>query len=373
MVPLRKLQSFSASNCRVWCVAWSHKGDVLASCGEDRSISFWSCAPDGSWNTLYTLPGCSQRSVRRIAWSPCDNYLASASFDATITVWKLTKSGSSLEAEALATLEGHTSEVKCVAWSPSGRLIASCGRDKSVWFWEFDEEEDVQCISVLQPHSQDVKSVSWHPFEEILVSCSYDNTLNMYHEELDDWVVAVQLNGHTSTVWKAEFSPAGDILASCSDDRSVKLWTAVGGSDKLKGSNWSCIYTLSGYHTDTVFDLAWSPDGQMLATCGADNRLCVFRLPDEKLVSIAGRTQLADSPMLWGHIPSAHPQDINCVRWHPVSGLTRSTTTTNTVTGDRDLNMDAKLCTAGDDGVISFWAISTLSLNLLSASEKAID
>ncbi|KAF5403051.1 putative cytosolic iron-sulfur protein assembly protein 1 [Paragonimus heterotremus] len=360
MVPLRKLQSFSASSCRVWCVAWSHKGDILASCGEDRSINFWSCAADGSWNTLCTLPGCSQRSVRCIAWSPCDNYLASASFDATITVWKLTKSDSSLEAEALATLEGHTSEVKCVAWSPSGRLIASCGRDKSVWFWEFDEEEDVQCVSVLQPHSQDVKSVSWHPFEEILVSCSYDNTLNLYIEELDDWVVAVQLNGHTSTVWKAEFSSTGDILASCSDDRSIKLWTAAG----------ECTRIVLFPHTENN-KKRMSPDGQMLATCGADNRLCVFRLAEGNLVSIAGRTQLADSPMLWGHAPCAHPQDINCVRWHPVSCLARSTTTTAAV--DRDLNVDAKLCTAGDDGVISFWTISTLSLNLLSASEKAID
>ncbi|VDP77233.1 unnamed protein product [Echinostoma caproni] len=166
MLPVKKLASISASSRRIWCVAWSHKGDILGSCGEDKSITLWTAAADGIWDRSLVLPNSHTRAVRRLAWSPCDRYLTSASFDTTIIVWKILRTENDIEAEALATLEGHTSEVKCIAWSPSGRLLASCGRDKSVWLWEFDEEEDVQCISVLQPHTQDVKCVSWHPFDE---------------------------------------------------------------------------------------------------------------------------------------------------------------------------------------------------------------
>ncbi|GAA54914.1 probable cytosolic iron-sulfur protein assembly protein [Clonorchis sinensis] len=350
MVSVFKVKSIAASFRRVWCVAWSHKGDILASCGEDRSISLWSEAADGSWNSYCVAPGSHKRSIRHISWSPCDTYLATASFDGTVVIWKCLRDDTSMELEALATLEGHTSEVKCVAWSASGHLLASCGRDKSVWFWEFDDEEDVQCVSVLQPHSQDVKSVSWHPTEEILVSCSYDNTINLYREELDDWVVVVQLRGHTSTVWKAEFSPKGNILASCSDDRTMKLWSTTDGADKCKSSNWFCLTTLSGYHTDTIFDLSWSPDGQMLASGGADNRLCIFQLSSADLLNVAGRPEFIDPPVLWGHVPAAHPEDINSVHWRPPSA---SRCLTN-----------IHLCTAGDDGVINFWSIHSDGLRM---------
>ncbi|CAL8070021.1 unnamed protein product [Calicophoron daubneyi] len=368
MLPAKKLLTIDGSLRRIWCVVWSHSGTYLASCGEDRSITIWARAADEMWESQCVLSGHHRRSIRCVTWSPCDHYLASASFDSTVIIWKIDANEPGIDAEPLATLEGHTSEVKCVAWAPSGRLLASCGRDKSVWFWEFDEEEDVQCMSVLQSHSQDVKSVSWHPTEEVLVSCGYDNTINLYKEELDDWAVAVRLDGHTSTVWKAAFCPSGDILASCSDDHSVKLWTFIDRKDKYKKSNWFCLCTLSGYHTDTVFDLDWSPDGNLLSSCGADNRLYVFALPEAGLQTIAGRPEFSEPPTVWSHVPDAHSEDINCVRWKPDQTGKQSV---NSIEGGHYL----ELCTAGDDGKISLWSVfSVKSLGTtLARAEAAID
>ncbi|VDP44573.1 unnamed protein product [Schistosoma margrebowiei] len=269
-------------------------------------------------------------------------------------------------------------------------MIATCGRDKSVWLWEFDDEEDVQCVSVLQPHSQDVKSVAWHPDGEVLVSTSYDNKINVYKEELDDWAVFIQLTGHDSTVWKAEFSPSGDILASCSDDRCIKLWGWEGACSK--STSWVCIATLTGYHIRTIFDLNWakpllhlklmysvvvysvkssttvlkcfdltdiqgektstsrSSDGQLLASCGSDNRLCIYKMPSSGLIHIGGKPCLEEPPVLWGYVPNAHSEDVNCVRWQPRGFNSKSHSED---TSDSQLI----LTTASDDGYIKFWSI----------------
>ena len=71
------------------------------------------------------------------------------------------------------------------------------------------------------------------------------------------------LRGHEGQILKIAWSPDGQTLASASDDKTVGLW------DTTKGKH---LNFLKG-HSGTVNSVTWSPDGQILASGSSDNTI----------------------------------------------------------------------------------------------------
>lgn len=73
--------------------------------------------------------------------------------------------------------------------------------------------------------------------------------------------------GHRERVWSLAFSPDGQTLASASDDTTIILWdvaTRAPHGEPLRG------------HAQPVLSLAFSPDGQTLASSSADNTVILW-------------------------------------------------------------------------------------------------
>ncbi|AUB39758.1 putative ATPase, archaeal AAA+ ATPase superfamily [Nostoc flagelliforme CCNUN1] len=77
---------------------------------------------------------------------------------------------------------------------------------------------------------------------------------------------ANRLEGHADIVWGVAFSPDGQLLASGSRDQTVKIWRPDG----------TLLQTLKG-HTDAVTCVSFSPDGQTLASASLDKTVQIWR------------------------------------------------------------------------------------------------
>ncbi len=83
-----------------------------------------------------------------------------------------------------------------------------------------------------------------------------------------------RLSGHTDPIFGVDISPNGQLIATAGADRTVKLWQSDG----------TLLNTLAK-HQAAVWDVAFSPDGQLIASASRDKTVKLWRQRDGRLLS----------------------------------------------------------------------------------------
>jgi WD40 repeat protein len=201
-------------------------------------VSIWE-VPTGR---LASRMGGLRGVANRLAYGPDGRTLAIAVSDGQVYLWQG-------DARQPRLLRGDAGQLCDVAWSPDGKHLAAAGDRGVLVVWELATGRARQ----LRLERLRMTRVAWHPGGKLLVSGG-DGTF------LWEWPSGKQLRdlGHAGNA--VAFSPDGRTLA-VSSHAVVRLYEADGSR---------LLQSLSG-HRGQVADIAFSPDGQRLATAGADS------------------------------------------------------------------------------------------------------
>lgn len=89
-------------------------------------------------------------------------------------------------------------------------------------------------------------------------------------------VQANVLQGHKTAITSIVYEESSNMIATASKDSNVKIWD-------LRTSNRQAVFTFE-QHTDTVRDIAISPDGRWIASGGVEGSLKIWEMDTGKIV-----------------------------------------------------------------------------------------
>jgi WD40 repeat protein len=200
-------------------------------------------------------------------------------------------------------LRGHNDTVRCVAVAADGRRVAAGGDDRTVRLWALDHPAEKGLC--LKGHTDSVSGVVFVQAGDSLLSASKDGTVRLWDAKTGaaKGVVNVQvgrvaavafggsskrlavagdtlrvrhadgtfisLTGHRGAVLCVAFSADGSVLVSGGADGTVRVWRPQDGEE---------LNRFEG-HTDRVQAVAISPDGRTVYSGGSDGTLRRWPMP----------------------------------------------------------------------------------------------
>jgi WD40 repeat protein/DNA-binding SARP family transcriptional activator len=241
-------------------VSFSPDGSLLATSNLSGQVIVWRFSLEGM-QQLQTFRG--HRDSANAVFSPDGNYLFTSSNDGTTRIWDLFPAASG-ELGAINNRAGIPGFINDVVVSADGSTLVTVGGDGMLRIWNTATWEEEMG---LPAHEDGIRALDFRSDGRLLATASEDGTVKVW--ETDTWQPQLVISAHESQanlaffpfpgVMDVAFSPDGQRLATGGADGQASIWDAVTGERLLNLTD----------HTGWVNRIAFSPDGSLLATASA--------------------------------------------------------------------------------------------------------
>jgi WD40 repeat protein len=278
-----KMWNIGSHTSSVHSIAFSPDGAMLATGSADRTAKLWDLSSTMP-RLKHTLRNHEDK-VYRLAFDPKGLHLATASFDKSIKLWDVA-SGTEL-----ATIKNHQDQLRDVAFSPDGKRLASAGADGVAWLYDL-EAPDLIASAIHVTHNAkygnkiQTSSLAFHPQHPQWVTAGYDGHLQLWDFAGNN----IGMIRHTDTKNQGNarftdiaFKPDGTEIAALNWTRGIVYFWSVEGFFNSKAEPSATIDVPNARYCDSI---AYSPDGRRLAVGCDDGGVRIYTTTTRNLVKI---------------------------------------------------------------------------------------
>ena len=129
-------------------------------------------------------------------------------------------------------VSAHAGGVLCISFAQNGKILASGGNDHMARVWAGDGTKLVQ--NLLPKHADAVRAVAVSPDGQTVatVNNALSPTIRLFNTQT--WRERPRLVGHSASIYALAMSEDGQLLASASFDQTVRLWEVDDGRERGK-------------------------------------------------------------------------------------------------------------------------------------------
>lgn len=281
-------QTISLSETTIHCIYFSPTGNINAMSNTGNTFNVWNVKTN---KIIATFTG-HEKQVNAAAFAPKGKRWAYGDIEGKLYVWD--RSGKQLP------LLGHTNSIETLAFHPNKKQLASGSRDSTVRLWNVVSGKEIAVFPLTQldaelylgdPHQKqrlmriqhnraergetiyrsiEIRAIDFSPCGNIIAG-GLSREIRLWDTATHDIRAAILLPRECERPYALAFSPCGRYLASGSwwagtEKVSIRLWDLAACEN---------IHTFWGHPTD-IQDLAFSPDGALLASGSYDGTILLW-------------------------------------------------------------------------------------------------